>query len=230
MCGRYVLASLLAEIEAAFAAGVSRAHDEAWAWQANYNLAPASVAPVIALDGQGMRKIVPMRWGLHPHWKRDMPEGKPLFNARSETAFEKPSFRTPWRRRRALVPATAWYEWQGADSPKTPFFIRDASQPLMAFAGLWDMWRASEGVNLLSFSILTTPASDKVKHIHHRMPVRLPQASWQNWLDPAGRPEQAMGQMLGGENLTFHEVSRAVNSGRAQGEDLILPINSGSVI
>jgi len=222
MCGRYVVAATLKEIADYFAG--APAHEGLWTWEPNWNLAPAVVAPVIALNGAGKRSVVPMRWGLHPHWKREMPEGRPLFNARIETAFEKPSFRTPWKRRRALVPMSGWYEWEGVSSPKTPFFIHPKEEGLSALAGLWDQWRVDEGITLLSFTILTTPAVGEIKHLHHRMPVRLPQSEWQNWLSPDVKAERVMEHMLGSDDLDFHEVSRAVSSGRARGANLILKV------
>ncbi|PHR94384.1 MAG: DUF159 family protein [Robiginitomaculum sp.] len=221
MCGRYVLASLLQEIAEHFAG--APAHEGLWTWEPNWNLAPALVAPVIALNGQGERAVVPMRWGLHPHWREEMPQGRPLFNARIETAHEKASFRTPWKRRRALIPAHGWYEWERVSRPKTPFYIHPKKEGLTAFAGLWDQWHVDEGITLLSFTILTTSATGPVKHLHHRMPVRLPETQWQNWLDPNIKPERVMAHMLGSDDLDFHEVSRVVNSGRAQGANLILP-------
>ena len=235
MCGRYVLAAGLAEIAAFFNGEI--AHDGLWTWEPNWNMAPAVIAPVLALNGLGNRTIVPMRWGLHPHWHKEMPEGRPLFNARVETAFEKASFRTPWKRRRALIPMNGWYEWEGVTSPKTPNYIypdqtrsdlalsghvHSGKVELSAFAGLWDQWRVDEGITLLSFTILTTHAVGAVKHLHHRMPVRLPPDQWQNWLDPDIKPERTIAHMLGSDDLAYHEVSRSVSSGRAQGANLIL--------
>ena len=222
MCGRYVLAARLAEIAAFFRGEI--AHEGLWTWEPNWNLAPAAVVPVLALNGLGERSIVPMRWGLHPHWRKEMPEGRPLFNARTETAFEKASFRTPWKRRRALIPMNGWYEWEGVTSPKSPYYIYPDKRELSAFAGLWDQWRIDEGITLLSFTILTTPAIGPIKHLHHRMPVRLPPDQWQNWLDPDIKPEHTLEHMLGSDDLAFHEVSRAVSSGRAQGANLILKV------
>ena len=222
MCGRYVLASSLEQIADYFAG--NPAHEGLWTWEPNWNLAPGVVAPVLALNGRGVRNVVPMRWGLHPHWRKEMPQGRPLFNARIETAFEKASFRTPWKRRRALIPAHGWYEWEGVSSPKTPFYIHPKQEGLTALAGLWDQWHVDEGITLLSFTILTTSARGPIKHLHHRMPVHLPENQWQNWLDPSLKPERIMEHMLGSDDLNMHEVSRAVNSGRAQGKNLILPV------
>jgi len=221
MCGRYTLAKTLAEIAAYFAAKTGQVGDDEtplWDWEPNYNISPGTVVPIIAYDGKKERKVVPMRWGLHPHWKKEPPEGRPMFNARVETAAEKPSFRTPMRRRRA-----GWYEWEGVEKPKTPYYIHEDDQELFAFAGLWDQWRVDEGITLLSATILTTSATGQMKHLHHRMPVRLPKSQWNNWLDwdvPADAP---LGTMLGSEDLDFYDVGREVGSGRASGEGLIEP-------
>ena len=146
-----------------------------------------------------------------------------MFNARSETAAEKASFRTPYRRRRALIPATGWYEWEGVEKPKTPYYIHEEERDLFAFAGLWDKWRVDEGIELLSCTILTTPATGALKHLHHRMPVRLPKDQWDRWLDWDAQPDFTMTSKLGSEDLEFYEVGRAVSSGRASGAELITP-------
>ncbi len=231
MCGRYSLSQTLVEIAARFKAKTGPKGDDGkplWDWTPHYNIAPGSVVPVIAWDGLRSRKIVPMRWGLHPHWKKAPPEGRPMFNARVETAAEKPSFRTPFKRRRALIPATGWYEWEGVEKPKTPYYIyedteTDSGSHVTAFAGLWDQWQVDEGISLLSCTILTTHAVGGIKHLHHRMPVRLPKSCWDAWLNWDALPEKILESKLTGSDLAFHEVSRAVNSGRAEGENLILP-------
>ena len=219
MCGRFTLAFDLDQIAAEFKAKIGGGG--LWEWEPAYNIAPGTVIPVIAYDGQRDRKLVPMRWGLHPHWKKTPPEGRPMFNARVETAAEKPSFRTPMRRRRALIPASGWYEWEGVEKPKTPYYIFENDEPIFAFAGLWDQWRVDEGITLLSCTILTTPAVGDVKHLHHRMPVRLPRERWNDWLDWDIGPALTLAHSLGSDDLDFHTVSTRVNSGRAVGPDLV---------
>lgn len=221
MCGRYALYKTFAEIVALYEA--KPGEDGLWDWQPHYNIAPGTVVPVIAWDGKRSRKVVPMRWGLHPHWKKEAPQGRPMFNARVETAAEKPSFRTPFRRRRALIPANGWYEWEGVERPKTPHFIRETEEESFAFAGLWDQWRVDEGITLLSATILTTPATGDVKHLHHRMPVRLPKTRWEDWLNWDKPADRVLRDMRSGDDLSYYEVSKAVNSGRATGQELILP-------
>ncbi len=227
MCGRFTLAKHLAEIAAYFKAKTSRPGDDGsplWDWEPQYNIAPASVIPVIAFDGRKRRKAVPMRWGLHPHWKKSPPEGRPLFNARVETAHEKASFRTSFQRRRALIPASGWYEWEGVEKPKTPFLIHEKEAELFAFAGLWDQWRVNEGITLLTCTILTTSATGPIKHLHHRMPVRLPRSKWDDWLNWDEKPADVLKHVKSSHDLDFYEVDTAVNSGRASGEGLVRPV------
>lgn len=221
MCGRYALAKNLDEIATSFLA--KKGEGELWDWDANYNISPGSVVPVIAFDGRKHRKVVPMRWGLHPHWRKGPPEGRPMFNARVETAHEKASFRTPFRRRRALIPASGWYEWERDVTPKIPHYIYESENEICAFAGLWDQWRVDEGVTLLSCTVLTTAAEGELKHIHHRMPVRLPKTEWDSWLNWDSKPSRVLESMLGADDLDFYDVEDTVNSGRARGEALIRP-------
>lgn len=224
MCGRYALSGTLSEIAKAFDA--VDVNDGQWGWTPSYNIAPSAVVPVIAQNGQGARALVPMRWGLHPHWSKAMPEGRPLFNARVETAAEKPSFRTPFKRRRALIPYRGWFEWEGVETPKQPYFIEPKSGGMSSLAGLWDQYRVDEGITLLSMTILTTPATGRMKRLHHRMPVRLSESDWSAWLDPQERPDRILERKLGDDDLRFYPVSRAVNNGRAQGAELIEPDDS----
>jgi len=235
MCGRFTLAGNLDQIAARFGAEVT--NKGIWEWEPRYNVAPGAVIPVVAFNGQRERTVVPMRWGLHPSWRKEAPEGRPLFNARVETAAEKPSFRTPFKRRRALIPTTGWYEWEriemlsesgrGTKEIKQPHFIfedsEDVGNEMFAFAGLWDRWHVSEGIELLSCTILTTAAKGDVKHLHHRMPVRLPEAKWDEWLDWDAKADFTLKSMRGGNDLGHYEVDRAVGNGRAEGPELIRP-------
>ena len=225
------MAGNLDQIATRFAAKTS---DEGlWEWEPRYNVAPGSVIPAVAFNGAKARTVVPMRWGLHPSWRKEPPEGRPMFNARVETAKEKPSFRTPYKRRRALIPTTGWYEWERVEMPngkevKQPSFIFEDSESIgseiFAFAGLWDRWRVDEGIELLSCTILTTAAVGPVKHLHHRMPLRLPENRWDAWLDWDVNPDRVLESQLGGEDLGFYEVDRAVGNARHEGADLIRPV------
>ena len=235
MCGRFTLAGTQAEIAAYFGAKMSPHGADGnplWDWEPAYNIAPTTVIPIVAFDGRKQRKVVPMRWGLHPHWSKGLPEGRPLFNARLETAAEKPSFRTPWKRRRALIPASGWYEWlanfDDPKAPKRPHYIHAArgsaaGNGFSAFAALWDQWTVNEGVSLLSCTILTTAAEGELKHLHHRMPVRLPEQAFNRWLDWDEKPDWIMDSHMGAEDLDYYEVGRAVGNNKAKGAALIVP-------
>lgn len=235
MCGRFTLAGNLDQIATRFAAKTS---DEGlWNWEPRYNVAPGAVIPTVAFNGVKDRTVVPMRWGLHPHWRKEPPEGRPMFNARVESAKDKPSFRTPYKRRRALIPTTGWFEWERVEMPsidgktakeiKQPHFIFEDSEnvggEIFAFAGLWDRWRVDEGIELLTCTILTTAAVGDVKHLHHRMPVRLPENMWDSWLDWDANPDRVLETQLGGRDLGYYEVDRAVGNARNEGPELIRP-------
>ncbi|WP_298917816.1 SOS response-associated peptidase [uncultured Algimonas sp.] len=225
MCGRYVLDAELEDVAERFDA--EDGSEGAWDWEPDYNIAPTRTVPVIAHDGERRTKIVPMRWGLHPHWSKDNPQDSkygPLFNARLETAGTKPSFRTPWKRRRALIPATHWYEWTGEQGGKIPWCIKPEEGGIFAFAGLWDRWRVDEGIELLSCTILTTDSDGPLQRLHHRMPVRLPEDYWSDWLDPEANPDLLAETRLDAEDLIFWEVGRAVGNSRSRGAELIAPL------
>jgi len=222
------------EIAEYFAAEKSRSNQLPLIWEPDYNITPAQVLPVCALDGEGMRKLVPMRWGLHPSWQKTGPGSRPLFNARSETVASKPSFRSAFRRRRALVPCNGFYEWQREEvdgkAVKTPFYITDAEREVFAFAAIWEMWNDPEAEDdappLLSVATLTMPADGVMAELHHRQPVRLAEKDWAAWLDPKVRldGDAVMDMALPSDGLRFHEVSREVNSGRAYGAGLVEPV------
>ena len=120
------------------------------------------------------------QWGLIPFWAK---EPNPMINARAETAPEKPSFRQAFRKKRCLIPTSGFYEWGKEDGLKQPYFIRLKDESPMAFAGLWDEWRSSEGEIRRTCAILTVAANSLMQSIHHRMPVILSPASGSMWLD-----------------------------------------------
>lgn len=150
-----------------------------------YNLAPTQDAAVIRDAGRG-REIAVLRWGLVPAWAKDTSGAAKLINARSETAADKPSFRSALRQRRCLVPVDGFYEWQAAGDGrrKQPFVIRRPDHAPFALAGLWERWQGPEGA-LETFAVLTTAANRTLSALHERMPVVLAPDDWAVWLDPA---------------------------------------------
>ena len=184
-----------------------------------YNVAPSQdVAAVRA--GNGGRTLSMLRWGLIPAWARDPTIGHKLINARSETAAEKPSFRSAFRHRRCLIPADGFYEWQRRGEARQPwlFALRDGAP--MIFAGLWERWTVPEGAALTgslaerspgnaveTCTILTTAANETVAPVHGRMPVILAPNAWDAWL--AGE-EVPLGPYPA-DDMTAHPVSTHVN-------------------
>jgi putative SOS response-associated peptidase YedK len=163
----------------------------------SYNIAPQSVQPVVRLNpGSGSREFVLQRWGLVPFWAKDAKLGYSTFNARAEEAARKPAFREALKKRRCLVPADAFYEWQKIDAKtKQPFAIALKSGDPIAFAGLWESWQPAEGPPLETFTILTTGPNEIMKPIHNRMPVILEPGDYAHWLAP-GDPEKPPVELL----------------------------------
>ena len=188
-----------------------------------YNVVPQSEAVVILAEG-GARRLAAMRWGLVPSWSKDATSAYKMINARAETAPEKPSFRGPFRRQRALVPADGFYEWKREGAGKRPYALRLSSREPFAMAGLWDRWKTPEGGELLSFAILTTSANRLVSSVHDRMPVILPREAEVTWLDP-NQSEGALRALLvpySGE-MDALPLSTAVNNPRNDGPELLVP-------
>jgi putative SOS response-associated peptidase YedK len=223
MCGRYALMSdpeLLVELFAL--ASLPRL-------KPRYNIAPTQQAPIIrAAPGRGdggdecRRRLDFLHWGLIPSWAKDPTIGARMINARSETAGEKPAFRSALRRRRCLIPADAFYEWQKRAGGKQPYCIRMRDGRPFAFAGLWERWRPPEGEGeeiepIESFTILTTTANALMKSIHDRMPVIIPREAYELWLDEEVEDPAELAKLLApisGGLLEAFAISRRINSPR----------------
>ena len=156
-----------------------------------YNGAPTQEFAACRLDKDGRRVVTSLRWGLVPSWAKDAGMGARLINARAETVNEKPSFRSAFRARRCLVPASGWFEWQGAGRAKHPWFLALEDGSPLSFAALWERWdKGEEGLE--TFTIITTAACESLVRIHHRQPAIIPPDRFANWLDPGARPEQLL--------------------------------------
>ena len=208
MCGRYTLktpASVLTELF-----GIEEAPSSV---TPSYNIAPTQrVATVLSENGK--RKLEMLRWGLIPSWADDPAIGNRMINARSETAAQKPSFRSAFRKRRCLVLADGFYEWQKTASGKQPYYIRMGDGSPFAFAGLWESW-GKYGEEVRSCTILTTEANGLVGEIHHRMPVILPAEEYDLWLDPDMGEAEPLLDLLRpypDDLMEAYPVSRFVNS------------------
>jgi putative SOS response-associated peptidase YedK len=191
-----------------------------------YNIAPTQHVAVIRQDGKS-RQLSLMRWGLVPAWSKDPKAGPPLINARSETIATKPSFRTAFKRRRCLIPADGFYEWQKKPDAKTkvPHYIRMAKDRAFAFAGLWEIWCGADGSQLESCTIVTTEANELMRSLHDRMPVILPEEHFAQWLDPKNEEPAELASLLKPypptEMMAF-PISTLVNSPRNECPECIL--------
>jgi len=218
MCGRYTLAVSASRLSDRFAV------EPPLDLKPRYNIAPTQ-AVVAVRETNRRRELVSLRWGLIPAWAKDASIGSRLINARSETILEKPSFRAAFQRRRCLIPASGFYEWQALPDGKQPFYFTPGDDALMAFAGLWDEWRAPDGSLVESCTILTTTANAVVAPIHDRMPVIVPPDFDAVWLDPTSDIRQLHELCLAPPPvmLRCYPVSKAVNQVRNDSEALIQP-------
>lgn len=222
MCGRFAFYSPAEAISRLF--GVETTED----LPPRYNIAPTQPVPAVRLDQDAVRRLCLLRWGLIPFWARDPSIGSRMINARAETVASKPAFRQAYRKRRCLILADGFYEWQKAGSGKIPWFISAPSGDPFAMAGLWESWQADGDEPLETCTILTTEASSSLTHIHHRMPVVLGSESVQQWLDP-GMDEgrfQLLADQARRAPLKAVCVSRQVNNPANEGPDLVRPVEN----
>ncbi len=193
----------------------------------NYNVCPTNRIHVVR-EGAAGRRLVAMRWGFIPAWYKDIDAGPLLINARAETIAEKPAFRAACRERRCLIPASGFYEWsKGADGARLPWYISRADAAPLALAGVWQDWRRGDEV-VTSCAIVTTEASADIAPIHHRMPVIVETRDHGLWLGEAGKGAARLMRPAREGVLRFHRVSRAVNSNRASGPELIAPLTGSA--
>jgi putative SOS response-associated peptidase YedK len=217
MCGRYTLSTPAGRLAEEFRL------DDAGDIPPSYNIAPTQQVATI-LEEEGGRHLEMLRWGLVHSWADDPEIGARMINARSETAAEKPSFRSAFRRRRCLIVADGFYEWKREDGGKQPYYFRMQEGRPFAFAGLWESWEKGDGA-LRTCAILTTRANPVLDGIHDRMPVILPSGAYDLWLDPDADREQISDLLIPypGEDLETYPVSRYVNSPRNNDEHCIEP-------
>jgi putative SOS response-associated peptidase YedK len=204
---------------------------------------PAGHSPVehSPVEHGGVRELRVVRWGLVPFWAKDTSIGSRLINARAETVATKPAFRRAFARHRCLLPADGFYEWEKSGDPKhptkQPYYIHREDGGVLAFAGLYELWRAKDrpdddqGAWLWTATIITTRAEDEVGRIHDRMPMVIDPDRWADWLDPTATSAEALhGLMMpaASAHLTTYPVSTEVNSVRHNGPGLIEPMEGDS--
>jgi len=218
MCGRFAFYSPHEAVIRLF--GVATAPEIEPRW----NIAPTQFIATVR-ESAGPREVAMLYWGLVPSWAKEKSIGARMINARSETLGEKPSFRSAFRRRRCLILADGYYEWQRSGSVKQPYFIAfDDGQPF-GMAGLWERWRdPATGEPLESCCIVTTSPAPTVAHVHDRMPVIVPPDACAEWLDPKNEATDRLARLFepcGRPDLRARPVSRRVNDARNQGAELI---------
>lgn len=241
MCGRYAATASVDLLEETFEIDEIAGPMPA----ASYNVAPTDDVPavverVVKGSAEQMRKLVPLRWGLVPSWAKDATGGARMINARLETVATKPAFKTPFAKRRCLLPAAGYYEWYahqdeqpGAKRPrKQPFFIRPIDGRLLVMAGLYEFWRDGARPKddpdawVSSCTIITTAATDALGHIHDRMPLVVHRDDWAAWLDPTLTDAQDVLPLLSQPvaDLEAYAVSPLVNTVQNNGPELIEPL------
>ena len=220
MCGRIVLKVAPGELAREFAL------PEAPPLEPRYNIAPTEPVAAVRQHADGSRACDLLSWGLVPPWSPDPQVGAKMFNARSETVAEKPSFRDAFARRRCLVPVSGFYEWQKRGARRQPHYFAPAAGELLALAGLWERWEYPGGQVLETCSVLTTTANRLMRRIHHRMPVIVPGEAYDRWLATAADQADDLHDLLAPAPdavLRSWPVSTRVNDARRDGPDLIVP-------
>ncbi|HHS93779.1 MAG TPA: SOS response-associated peptidase [Rhodobacterales bacterium] len=187
----------------------------------NYNICPTEDVAVVTADPN--RRLRPMRWGFVPRWYKGPSDGPLLINARSETIADKPAFAEAARQRRCLVPVTGFYEWHRTKEARLPWFVQRADRTPLVLAGIWQEWGEEQAP---SFAIVTTEANAAMAPIHHRIPVVIDPKDWGLWLGEEGKGAALLMHPPAQDVLTFQRVSTAVNSNRAEGPELIEPIDA----
>ncbi len=233
MCGRFVNTHTTAQLAEHFDALTEHfdVKDRTnGALQPDYNIAPRKRHAIVR-QCEEEQQLVVAQWGLIPSWAKDSTFGAKTFNARSETADEKPTFRSAVKRRRCIVPASGYYEWQRIGDKKQPWYIHESNDGIIGFAGLWESWKdpsVPEDDELTTFSILTMPAPSSLAEIHDRAPVIVGPHHWGLWLDAIVPYKELIADIIEDAyvgKLQRYRVENAVGNVRNNGELLIQPIN-----
>jgi putative SOS response-associated peptidase YedK len=192
---------------------------------ASYNIAPGQDIVAVVRHPAG-RKLAKFQWGLIPSWTKDVTKAPRSINARSETVWEKPSFRSAIRSRRCLIPANGFLEWKKSGTKKQPYLIRFENLELFSMAGIWESWKNPEtGETIDSCAILTTNTNEAVAAIHDRMPVIIKPEDYAVWLASESHREQidALLQPYAATPTHIQPVSTKVNNPRNNDPECIVP-------
>lgn len=242
MCGRYATTRGRDDLQHRFEIEDDNADE---ALEPDYNVAPTRRSAIVLArppredpGAEPVRQLRNLQWGLVPSWAKDPKIGNKMINARAETVHEKPSFRRAFARRRGLLPIDGFYEWfetskigRSGRPLKQPFFIRRADGDQLPLAVIYEFWKdpvkPEDAADrwLTTFTIITTTATDQVGHVHNRMPMSVPEDSWDAWLDPSTPAETAISLMAPPvHELEIYAVSTRVNNVRNNDPGLIEPV------
>lgn len=222
MCGRFTLTKDIKQLAEQFDVPLPTS---VTAFTPRFNIAPTQ--NVIVVTEEGHRQMVQMRWGLIPSWAKDPSIGNRIINARAETLAAKPSFRLALRKRRCLIPADGFYEWQQMGNVKQPVCIRLRSKRPFGFAGLWDTWTSPQNEFIQSCTIITTEPNALLKQIHDRMPAILTTEAANMWLDPKIMEPSVLLPLLKpypSSEMQYYPVSTMVNSPKTDRPECMAPL------
>jgi putative SOS response-associated peptidase YedK len=219
MCGRYMLTTPVDALRHLLL------FEERPNLAPRYNIAPTQEVPIVRpkRDGAG-RELIMMRWGLVPYWADDPKIGNRLINARRESVARTAAFREAYQRRRCLVPADGFFEWQKDGKARQPLLVRRKDHAPFAFAGLWERWPQPGGAVLRSCTIITCPANELVAPVHDRMPVILAPDDYARWLDPSQADGRELLNPYPAAELEMLAVSSRVNSPQYDDPECIAPL------
>jgi putative SOS response-associated peptidase YedK len=219
MCGRYMLTTPVDALRQLFL------FTERPNLAPRYNIAPTQEVPIVrpTRDGAG-RELIMVRWGLVPYWADDPKIGNRLINARRESVARTAAFREAYQRRRCLVPADGFFEWQKEGRTRQPLLVRRKDQAPFAFAGLWERWPQPGGGVLRSCTIITCPANKLIAPLHDRMPVILASEDYERWLDPSRADGRELLEPYPAAELEAFPVSPRVNSPQYDDPECIAPL------
>jgi putative SOS response-associated peptidase YedK len=227
MCGRYATygpasmsreaRDVLERLELDLSSEINQREDR-------FNIAPTQRALVVT-GHDGEAGVGFYRWGLVPSWAKDVAIGTKMINARREGIADKPAFRAAVKKRRCLVPASGYFEWQGEKGAKQPFFIRPPDGHLLMFAGLWETWRGADGAEPLhTYTIITGEPGKVGGDIHDRQPVILAPDAWEDWLFAPADVALPLLEAANEPELVYYPVPKAVGSPKNDGPELVEPI------
>ncbi len=220
VCGRYASSRDALDLASHF--GVDETPTEVLA--PSWNVAPTDPVPVV-LERDGVRRLRVVRWGLVPSWAKDAKVGARMINACSETLTDKPAFRSAYARRRCLVPADGYYEWQRTGTGKQPWYLTSRDGAPLPMAGLYEVWRDPAGALLWTCTVITTDAADDTGQIHDRTPLLVPREAWDAWLDAEVEdPGAGLLQPATPGVLDAWPVGAAVGNVRNDGPELVAPV------